>query len=306
MKSRVLQIKDYREVDVKSLLKPFVPDDAALEAELRRLTNPYIRWEAGTAVSPGDQAVCRLVSDCPRFQKEKVRFVAGSGMFHKELENLSMGMTVGGTREIVLPEGRVSLTLTGVMNRVAPEPGDEMVEKLGLDGVHTVAAYRAYLLEQQKAAAFQEDSYDALNHLMREVIGGSEFVLDREDWAETINRELDRCRALCRQEGMVLEEMTPEQFNGRIPVKSYHELVAMLQYDGWDKLCRYLLGCRYAENDGFRAGEAEYGEFIADYVRSWHVSEENAREANPYDSFLFNEYAGHAYTVLKEYIRTFY
>ena len=306
MKSRVLQIKDYREVDVKSLLKPFVPDDAALEAELRRLTNPYIRWEAGTAVSPGDQAVCRLVSDCPRFQKEKVRFVAGSGMFHKELENLSMGMTVGGTREIVLPEGRVSLTLTVVMNRVAPEPGDKMVEKLGLDGVHTVAAYRAYLLEQQKAAAFQEDSYDALNHLMREVIGGSEFVLDREDWAETINRELDRCRTLCRQEGMVLEEMTPEQFNGRIPVKSYHELVAMLQYDGWDKLCRYLLGCRYAENDGFRAGEAEYGEFIADYVRSWHVSEENAREANPYDSFLFNEYAGHAYTVLKEYIRTFY
>ena len=306
MKSRVLQIKDYREVDVKSLLKPFVPDDAALEAELRRLTNPYIRWEAGTAVSPGDQAVCRLVSDCPRFQKEKVRFVAGSGMFHKELENLSIGMTVGGTREIVLPEGRVSLTLTGVMHRVAPEPGDKMVEKLGLEGVHTVAAYRAYLLEQQKAAAFQEDSYDALNHLMREVIGGSEFVLDREDWAETINRELDRCRTLCRQEGMVLEEMTPEQFNGRIPVKSYHELVAMLQYDGWDKLCRYLLGCRYAENDGFRAGEAEYGEFIADYVRSWHVSEENAREANPYDSFLFNEYAGHAYTVLKEYIRTFY
>ena len=173
MKSRVLQIKDYREVDVKSLLKPFVPDDAALEAELRRLTNPYIRWEAGTTVSPGDQAVCRLVSDCPRFQKEKVRFVAGSGMFHKELENLSMGMTVGGTREIVLPEGRVSLTLTGVMNRVAPEPGDKMVEKLGLDGVHTVAAYRAYLLEQQKAAAFQEDSYDALNHLMREVISGS-------------------------------------------------------------------------------------------------------------------------------------
>ena len=306
MKSRVLQIKDYREVDVKSLLKPFVPDDAALEAELRRLTNPYIRWEAGTAVSPGDQAVCRLVSDCPRFQKEKVRFVAGSGMFHKELENLSMGMTVGGTREIVLPEGRVSLTLTGVMNRVAPEPGDKMVEKLGLDGVHTVAAYRAYLLEQQKAAAFQEDSYDALNHLMREVIGGSEFVLDREDWAETINRELDRCRTLCRQEGMVLEEMTPEQFQGRIPVKSYHELVAMLQYDGWDNLCRYLLGRRYAETDSFHSGEAEYEAFIADYAKTWRVSEESAREANPFENFIFNEYTGHAYTVLKNYIREFY
>ena len=223
-----------------------------------------------------------------------------------DMEDMSTGMEVGETREAVLPEGKVSLTLTGVMNRVVPEASDEMVEKLGLEGVHTVAAYRAYLLEQQKEAAFQEDSYDALNHLMREVISGSEFVLDREDWEEPINRELDRCRTLCRQEGMVLEEMTPEQFNGRIPVKSYHELVAMLQYEGWDKLCRYLLGCLYAGSDGFRTGEAEYGKFIADYVRSWHVSEENAREANPYDSFIFNEYAGHAYTVLKEYIRKFY
>lgn len=306
MKSRVLRAKDYREVDVKPLLKPFAPDEAALEAELRRLTNPYIRWEDGTTVSPGDQVVCRLASDCPRFQREKVRFVAGSGMFHKELEDMSTGMEVGETREAVLPEGKVSLTLTGVMNRVVPEASDEMVEKLGLEGVHTVAAYRAYLLEQQKEAAFQEDSYDALNHLMREVISGSEFVLDREDWEEPINRELDRCRTLCRQEGMTLEEMTPEQFQGRIPVKSYHELVAMLQYDGWDNLCRYLLGCRYAETDGFHSGEAEYEAFIADYAKTWRVCAENAREANPFESFIFNEYAGHAYTVLKNYIREFY
>ena len=34
MKSRILKVKDYREVDVRPLLKPFVPDEAALEAEL--------------------------------------------------------------------------------------------------------------------------------------------------------------------------------------------------------------------------------------------------------------------------------
>ena len=92
MRSRILQVKDYREVDVKPLLKPFMPDEAALEAELKRLTNPYVRWETGESVSAGDQAVCRLVSDCPRFNKENVRFVAGSGMFHKELEALAIGM----------------------------------------------------------------------------------------------------------------------------------------------------------------------------------------------------------------------
>lgn len=133
MKSRILKVKDYREVDVEPLLRPFVPDETALEAELRRLTNPYIRWEPGEEVSAGDQVVCRLLSDCPRYNKEKVRFVAGSGMFQRELENLSIGMRVGETREAGLPEGKVSLTLAGVMNRVAPEPSDEMVEKLELD-----------------------------------------------------------------------------------------------------------------------------------------------------------------------------
>ena len=306
MKSRILKVKDYREVDVEPLLRPFVPDETALEAELRRLTNPYIRWEPGEEVSAGDQVVCRLLSDCPRYNKEKVRFVAGSGMFQRELENLSIGMRVGETREAGLPEGKVSLTLAGVMNRVALEPSDEMVEKLELDGVHTVAEYRAYLLEQQREAAFGQDSFEALKKLTREVISGSEFILYREDWAEAINRELDRCRTLCRQEGMVLEEMTPEQFQGRIPVKSYHELVAMLQYDGWDNLCRYLLGRRYAETDSFHSGEAEYEAFIADYAKTWRVCAENAREANPFESFIFNEYAGHAYTVLKNYIREFY
>ena len=31
-----------------------------------------------------------------------------------------------------------------------------------------------------------------------------------------------------------------------------------------------------------------------------------AREANPFENFIFNEYTGHAYTVLKNYIREFY
>ena len=69
MKSRILKVKDYREVDAGPLLKPFVPDEAALEAELRRLTNPYIRWKPGEAVSAGEQVVCRLSSDCPRYNK---------------------------------------------------------------------------------------------------------------------------------------------------------------------------------------------------------------------------------------------
>ena len=306
MKSKVLQVLDYRNVDVKPLLKPFVQDEDALEKELLRLLNPYVRWEEGTKVSAGDQVVCRLKSECPRFNKEKVKFMAGSGMFHKELETLSIGMLVGETRETNLPEGQVVLTLIGVLNRVVPEVCDEMVEKLHLEGVRTVDEYKAYLLMQQKEAAFQDTLYQPQKKLMESVLSESEFVLYKEDWIAVTNYELDRCRVLCQQEGMTLEEMTPEQFWGRIPVKSYHELVIMTQENSWDNLCKYLLGRWYAETDGFQPSEADYEAFIADYVKDWHTTEEKAREANTLEKYIFNQYVWYAYNVQTKYIREQY
>ncbi|MDE6880288.1 MAG: hypothetical protein K2P20_02895 [Oscillospiraceae bacterium] len=304
MKSKFVLLNDYRSIvpDIQA----FAPDEEALDRELQRLTNPYIRWEVGSAVSAGDQVVCCLVSDCPRFHKENVRFVAGSGMFQKELEALSIGMSVGETREAQLPEGRVTLTVQSVMNRVVPAVSNEMVEKLGLENIHTVEDYRAYLLGQQKESAFQKAAYEPEQRLMETVITGSEFVLYKEDWAALVNRELERCRELFRQEGIVMEEATAEQFNGRIPVKSYHEFVAMLQYESWDKLCRHLLGRRFAEDDGFSVGEADYEAFLADYVKTWHTTEEKARRANTYENYVFNEYGWHAYQVLTNYIREFF
>lgn len=306
MKSRVLRLFDYKTIDIKPLLKPFVPDEEALEKELQRLANRHIRWEEGTTLSAGDQAVCRLESECPRFRKEKVRFVAGSGMFHRELEALAVGMSVGESKTLELPEGKVCLILTAVMNRNVPPVSDGMVEELGLEDIRTVEAYRAYLLAQQKEAAFQDALPEPQRKLMREVCGRSEFILYKEDWSAVVAQELERCRVLSRQEGLTLEEMTPEQFVGRIPVKSYHELVAMLEDEGWDRLCEHLLGCLYAEGDGFQPKEADYEAFIADYVKTWHTTEEKAREANTLDYYLFHQYIGHAHKIHTQCIREQY
>lgn len=303
MRSRVLKAADYRSVDIGGLLKPFEPDDAALEAELRRLTNPYIRWEEGKTAAAGDQVTCRLVSDCPRFNKEKVRFVAGSGMFHQELEALAIGMKAGETRKTVLPEGGVALTVTGVMKRIIPELSDEMVEKLGLEGIRTLEEYRTYLLEQQKEKYLAEAVWEPYLYLRKRVLEDTEFVIDKADWLVSVNHRLDRSRVLARQEGMVLEEMTAEQFAGRIPVKSYHELVAMLQNEGWDTLLMHLLGKYYAQTDGFTVTEADYEAYIADYVKAWHTTEEAAREIDPYDRFVFTEYGNHAFEILWQYAK---
>ena len=81
------------------------------------------------------------------------------------------------------------------------------------------------------------------------------LVIPPEEIPAAVERELDRCRAIARQSGMVLEQMTPEQFAGNIPVKSYAELVAMTQDTCFDSLRCCLLGQHYAQNDGFAVTE---------------------------------------------------
>ena len=303
MRSRVLTLKDPRTVDLSGHLEPFALDRERLDRELRRSTNPYIRWEKGTVVSAGDLVVCRLGSDCPRFRKERVKFTAGSGMFHRELEVLTLGMAVGETRETDLPEGHVALTVTEVTNRIVPEISDALVAQMGLEGIHTVAEYTAYLTKQQKEERFREGVYAPYRYLIDQVVGGSEFVIDEADWQKVVDLRLDRSRTLSRQQGMVLEEMTPEQFAGRIPVQSYHELVALEQKTAWETLYMNLLGRRFARETGFQPSQARYREMLRDYVAAWGGSEETAREVEPYESYEFFSYNSLASELFQEIIK---
>lgn len=301
MKSRVLSVKDYHSIPVER--KPFEPDEEELQRELCRLANPYIRWADGDVAAEGDMVACRLDSDCPRFRKENIKLVIGSGMLHRELEESVAGMHLGESRTAAIPEGRVEITVLSIKNRVVPGIEDRMAACLGLEGVQTVADYEKYLRSRQRQAYVEEVVQEFSYTLGRAVIDGSEFILRKEDWDTVTDLELGRCRAIAAQEGMVLEEMTPEQFEGRIPVKTYDGLVALAQDEAWDMLRSCLLGCHYAEADGFAVDCETYADFLREYGEQQKVSEEEARRAYPYERYCLDEYRGHFYEVLEQYIR---
>ncbi len=303
MKSYVLTVKDPMSIDMSPYKKPFILNQAELDYEYARITNPYIRWEKGTAVSSGDMVVCQLVSDCPRFNLEKVKFVAGSGMFNKKLEVSAVGMTLGETRKVTLPEGSVTMSLTGVMNRIVPAASDDMVERLGLEGIHTLADYRQYLVRQQREQALEENIYENLDRVTEEIISGSAFVLYQEDWQRVVDMRLERTRALTKREGMILEEMTPEQFAGRIPVKSYAELVALEQQGAWRSLCLHLLGRWLAQEDDFDPDEEAYTQYVLECMKSWNTSEDETKQIETFEAFMFFSYTNHAVERLTEIMK---
>ncbi len=301
MESRVLYVKDYHSIPLER--KPYVPDEKELQREIQRLANPYICWADGDMAATGDMVICRLHSDCPQFQREKVKFIVGSGMFHSGLESHVAGMRLGESRSVALSEAQVEITVISIKNRQVPNVDDKMVAELGLDGVQTVADYENYLQCQQREAYLEETVSNLSYTLIRAVIDGSEFVIRKEDWRAVAELELNRCRAVAGQDGMVLEEMTPEQFEGRIPVKTYDGLVALVQNEAWDMLCGYLLGCYYAESDGFEVNAETYETFIRDCCEQQKTSEEDVRRIYSYELYRLNEYRGHFYDMLAQYIR---
>ena len=100
--------------------------------------------------------------------------------------------------------------------------------------------------------------------------------------------------------------MTPEQFAGNIPVKSYAELVAMTQDTCFDSLRCCLLGQHYAQNDGFAVTETGYAAFLQDYAATWHTTAEEARAAMPKETYTFNQYAAHAEEVWRAHADQLY
>ena len=294
MKSRVLTTINPASVDISEFVRPIPVDEKRLAAEIRRIINPYIRWEKADTLLEGGIAVCRLVSDIARFHQEQVKFVAGSGMFNPKIEGAVIGLGVGESVTASVVDGEVTVTLLEATNRIVPALTDEIAKNADIEGVETAAELRAHLIRKQKEEAIEKRIFDPYYKIKQTVINASEFVIAPVDWHLIVDERLRFLRGLAQLEGFDLENATPEQLTGRMPVRSYHELVCLEQKEAWETLCTYLLGRKYAEEDGYAPGEADFDAMIADYCSAWNMREADARRIHSRTSFDISSYAGHA------------
>ena len=238
---------------------------------------------------------CSLRSALPRFQKDSIRFVVGSGMYNPTLEALAIGMQAGESRTATLPEGEVTLTVQAVQKRVVPALTDEDGRRVqAAGGAHggRVPALPAGAAAGQSRRAGRLDAWPPGSS--GAVLDESVFVLCKADWKQAVERELDRCRGHRPAERHGAGTDDPRAVCREHPVKSYAELVAMTQDTCFDSLRCCLLGQHYAQNDGFAVTEAGYAAFLQDYAATWHTTAEEARAAMPKETYTFNQYAAHA------------
>lgn len=302
MKSRVVKVYEYTDVDISKFQVTFKVNQDKINQEISRVKNHYAIWKQGTKVSKQDMVLCALQSDIQKFNRKKVKMIVGSHLFDAKLEDALIGMNVGEEKKIMVSEQEVAIRVLQVTNKICPELDDSMVQKLNLDGVNTVKDYREYLINQQRQEFIQDKKYNVIQYVRNKVLKQSDFILKREDWQWAVNMELQKCSVLAQKDGLQLETMTEKEFEGKIPVKSYYELVALLQSKYWENLCEYLLGIYYMQMDGRQVDESQYEECIKEYSKTWHETEENAKKIISLEYYLFKEYENYFYNKLDRYV----
>lgn len=303
MKSKVLKMYPYQQVDITPFRRSPDIDQAALQKEMDRVVYPYITWSDGDTVYAGDVAECSLTSDDPRYQRSSVKITVGVGLLDREAEKLLVGLTVGSKRKVTCRGSEVEVTIQAVKNRHVPSLTDAMVAALGIEGVSTVEQYRTDLLKKALDERFQNESYEVVQYVLKEVAERSEILIDQQDWEQSVAWDLGRLDVIAGFEGMELKTMTAQDFQGRIPVTSYGELVAMLQRDAWNNTRQMLLGRELAKTDGFAVTQEDYEVFLAELAANWNSTVEAYRPAYPFAYYEAIQYRNHYYHAVTNYLR---
>lgn len=303
MRSKVLSMFPFEQVDITPYRRHVTLDEAKLQKEMDRVVYPYITWEDGEEAAAGDVVSCRMESDDPRFRRENAQITVGAGLLNKAEEQKLVGARVGTVQTLSCRGSAVTVTVLDIRKRRVPPLEDRMVAALGLDGVTTVEQYRAYLVNQAVDEQFDNDSYEVIEAVLQTVRERSEVLIDEADWQQTVDWDLNRLAAISRLDGMDRKTMTAQDFAGRIPVKSYYELVAMLQRDAWQNTWQMLMGRQLAEADGFTVNREGYETFLKESAEAWHYTAEDYRPAYSYEYYAAIQYRVHYYDAVSDYIR---
>lgn len=302
MESKVIAFTEYDQVDISAFKKTFCLDEKAFKKEMDFLKNKNSSWEEAEEITSGAIVVCDMKSDNNFFNRENLKLMVGQGFFNKKLEALCVGLKKGTTNELDVDGNKVYITVKSIQQKNDPAITDEMVKNLEIVGVETEEQYKNYLIQKQKTQIIDNEGYEAVNYVMDQVFKNSSFDLKKADWLEMINHEIQRLQAIGEEEGLDLRTMTPEDFEGKMPFKSYHELLVYVQNDSWDKVLKYLLGCIYAERDEVQYTRERYEQDMEEYMEFWHETKEHAEKINTYAYSEISFYINYYYKKVRQYV----
>lgn len=183
LKSKAQQVAPYSAVDIGAFIPEFTPDEEKLQKDILRQRNRHGKKAACDCVQAGDLVVLSCKSEKEKFCKSSISIPVGKGLFHKELEEKLIGLTVGVETELRLSEAVVSVCVEKAVRTLLPELTDEEVASWGMEDVASVADLRRFCIARQIGDLILEceEADNAAAYIWQQISNASRIVLDPQE-----------------------------------------------------------------------------------------------------------------------------
>lgn len=276
------KLYDFRDVELPEALFALTWDPGTVEAEVQAVRERFLTIVPVDTAQKGDFATFKLPAQGE--QKEKmVQVNIGKHFYDAAFEDSLVGLEVGA--EVTMParEGNRPGVLVSLKGRKLAELSDELIARMNLEGVHTIADYR----EMHKQKLIAQDKRKKCNGLYmvvsKKVRENSVFGDLSTLVAEKLADYESQLRSMAEAYGMSYEELRDKNVPPQYDTPEKKE--AFWQEKAENDVKDTLIVKAYASEQGKKFTRADYEKKCQEYL-NMGVSQEQLDAQFSFEEFL--------------------
>lgn len=276
------KLYDFREVELPEALFALTWDPETVEAEVQAVRERFLTIVPVDTAQKGDFATFKLPAQGE--QKEKmVQVNIGKHFYDAAFEDSLVGLSVGA--EVTMParEGSHTGVLVSLKGRKLAELSDELIARMNLEGVHTIADYR----EMHKQKLIAQDKRKKCNGLYmvvsKKVRENSVFGDLSTLVAEKLAEYESQLRSMAEAYGMSYEELRDKNVPPQYDTPEKKE--AFWQEKAEITVKDTLIAKAYASEQGKKFTRADYEKKCQEYL-NMGVTQEQLDAQFSFEGFL--------------------
>lgn len=253
MKSKLIKVKDYREIEIPSELT-IMGVQALVDADVRHLLRPYKSKVQADEIALSDVVTLDLKSEDARFNRSNLPLNVGSGLFDEALEQAIVGLKRETTTTISVEGVAVEVTVKNIQRTVFPELTDEHVQawaksEEGEENVTDVQSFLKYSHDKHYQEMVDAELFQQGLLLMEGVYEQSEWIIDETEQQDLTDKVLADMTEELQELGKTWETLEPEDYQNYWQVDNYEAVVDSIKAMALEYIVQQLLACHYANKD---------------------------------------------------------
>lgn len=204
MDSRIFKMPDvHREVQNW----PWKTDEAnaSTQEQVYQVCLKHKYYEAQTEIEDGDIVTLKMESAVPKYNRT-LPLRVGANLFDKTLEADLIGRGIQESYVFSCEAGDVNCTIQNISRLVVPGLSDEIALAEEIPEITTAKQLYAHFYDEAVSSTIYDQYFD----FQPVLFGEGQFQISEQDIAEMIDSEMERCREIGKEMGVVFEEMSEQ------------------------------------------------------------------------------------------------